>query len=290
MKLNKSKCSIRKSGLEFLGHWIDERGVSPHADKIEAIQKMQKPKYVPELRRFLGMVNFLGRYVQDLAKYTAPLNELLHKENVWSWGQSQMKAFDDVKRIISTTPVLMFYDVDKDTAVCADASGFGLGAVLMQQDETDQWIPVAYASRTLTKAETGYAPIEKECLACEKFTRYLLGKEKFTLWTDHKPLIPLINTRDIDQTPIRCQRLLLRMMRFNAVAKHVPGKDQVIANTLSRQPLECPETPDTVEEVQAYVHGIMACIQIRDPMIRRIRDATDADETLQKVIDYTVSG
>ena len=294
MKLNKSKCSIRKSGLEFLGHWIDERGVSPHADKIEAIQKMQKPKDVRELRRFLGMVNFLGRYVQDLAKYTAPLNELLRKENVWSWGQSQMKAFDDVKRIISTTPVLMFYDVDKDTAVCADARGFGLGAVLMQQDETDQWRPVAYASRTLTKAETGYAPIEKECLACtwacEKFTRYLLGKEKFTLWTDHKPLIPLINTRDIDQTPIRCQRLLLRMMRFDAVAKHVPGKDQVIADTLSRQPLECPETPDTVEEVQAYVHGIMACIQIRDPMIRRIRDATDADETLQKVIDYTVSG
>ena len=183
---------------------------------------------IPELRRFMGMVNFLGRYVQYLAKYTAPLNELLRKENVWSWGQPQMRAFDDVKRIISTTPVLMFYDVDKDTAVCADASGFGLGAVLMQQDETDQWRPVAYASRTLTKAETGYAPIEKECLACtwafEKFTRYLLGKEMFTLWTDHKPLIPLINTRNIDQTPIRCQRLLLRMMRFNAVAKHVPGK------------------------------------------------------------------
>ena len=155
MKLNKSKCSIRKSGLEFLGHWIDERGVSPHADKIEAIQKMQKPKDVPELRRFLGMVNFLGRYVQDLPKYTAPLNELLRKENVWPWGQSQMKTFDDVKRIISTMPVLMFYDVDKYTVVCADASGFGLGAVLMQQDETDQWRPVAYASRTRTKAKTG---------------------------------------------------------------------------------------------------------------------------------------
>ena len=103
-----------------MGHWIDERGVSPHADKIEAIQKMQKPKDVPELRRFLGMVNLLGRYVQDLAKYTAPLNELLRKENVWSRGQPQTKAFDDVKRIISTTPVLMFYYVDKDTAVCAD--------------------------------------------------------------------------------------------------------------------------------------------------------------------------
>ena len=85
MKLNKSKCSIRKLGLQFLGQWMDERGVSPHADKIEAIQKMQKPKDVRELRSFMGMVNFLGRYVHDLAKYTAPLNELLRKENVWLW-------------------------------------------------------------------------------------------------------------------------------------------------------------------------------------------------------------
>ena len=72
-----------------------------------------------------------------------------------------MRAFDDVKNIISATPVLMFYDVDKDTAVCAGASGFGLGAVLMQQDETDPWRPVVYDSRTLTKADTGYASIEK---------------------------------------------------------------------------------------------------------------------------------
>ena len=113
MKLNKSKFSIRKSGLECLGHWIDERAVSPHANKIEAIQKMQKPMDIPELRRFMGMVNFLGRYVQDLAKCTAPINELLRKANVWSWGQPQMRAFGDVKRIISTTHVLMFYDVEK---------------------------------------------------------------------------------------------------------------------------------------------------------------------------------
>ena len=95
------------------------------------------------------------------------------------YGKAANESIRRRERIVSTTPVLMFYDVDKDTAVCADASRFGLGAVLMQQNETDQWRPVAYASRTLTKAETGYARIEKECLpctrACEKFTRYLLG-------------------------------------------------------------------------------------------------------------------
>ena len=227
MKLNKSKCSIRKSGLQFLGHCIDERGVSPHTDKIDAIQNIQKPKDVPELRRFLGIVHFLGRYVQDLAKYTAPPNELQRKDNVWSWGQSQMRSFDDVKRI--------------RTWCCLNATRLE-GSVEIR----------CICFTSLTKAEYGYAPIEKECLACtrayEKFTRYLLGKEKFTLWTYHKPLIPLINTRDIDQTSIRCHRRLLIMMRFNAVAKRVPGKDQVIAEPLSRQPLERPEIPDMVDK------------------------------------------
>ena len=189
--------------------------------------------------------------------------------------------------------MLAFYDVNKPTIVCTDASGQGLGAVLMQC-HNEEWKPVAYASRTLTKTEKGYAPIEQECLACtwacEKFSRYLVGLERFELKTDHKPLIPLINTRDMDLAPLRCQRLLLRLMRFNVVATHVPGKEQTVADTLSRQPLVYETEPETEEEVKAYVHGVMSCVPIRDPLLLRIRQATAKDEILQKVMDFMFSG
>ena len=292
LKLNSTKCRIRRQGLEFLGHWIDRNGSSPHPSKIEAIVQMKPPSDVSGLRRFLGMVNFLGRYVKDMSTYTSPLNELLRKENIWTWGPTQEQSFNDVKRIISTKPVLAFYDVKKPTTVCTDASGYGVGAMLMQQHD-NEWKPVAFASRSLSKAEKGYAAIEKECLACtwgcEKFSRYLVGLDSFNLWTDHKPLIPLINSRDIDQTPLRCQRLLLRLMRFNAIASHVPGKDQVVADTLSRQPLEVSDTPDTEDIVKTYIDSIMATVPILDPMIENIKDSTELDLNLMKAMNYTQS-
>ena len=143
-------------------------------------------------------------------------------------------------------PVLAYYDMNKPMLISADASNYGVGGVLMQQHD-NMWKPIANCSRTLTSTEQRYAQIEKECLAgvwaCEKFHRYILGLGKVKLITDHKPLIPLINSKDLDQVPLWCQRLLMRLMRYNVHAEYAPGKMLVVADTLSRWPHQCDEEP-----------------------------------------------
>ena len=119
---------------------------------------------------------------------------------------------------------------------------------------------------------------------------YLTGPENFTILTDHKPLIPLINSRYIDRAPARCQRLLLRLMRFNAEAEYMPGKDQIIADTLSLHPLKNETTPDTIEEVKAYVDEMIGDFSITDPMLKRIQDETAKDESMYQAVQYTLDG
>lgn len=210
---------------------------------------------ITELKRFMGMVNCLGRFIPNLSTVMHPLSDLLKGDVSWIWGHPQEEAFKKVKALLTETPALAFHDARKPVVISADTSSYGIGAALFQQFR-DEVKPIAFASRTLTAAETRYAQIEKECLAsvwvCEKFERYVSGLESFKLLTDHKPLIPLINTSLLDRTPVRCQRLLMRLRRFNPIAQHISGKQLVVPDTLSRSPLS-ENTNDAEEEVNLYV-------------------------------------
>ena len=118
---------------------------------------MPPPKNLQEVRTFLGMVNHLGKFADHLADKTKPIRDLAKKESEWCWGTVQQTAFDEVKKTLVNAPILSLYDPNKDTKISADASSYGLGAVLLQKQEDDMWKPVTFISRALTPTETRYA-------------------------------------------------------------------------------------------------------------------------------------
>ena len=170
--LNKEKCTFGKTSIEFLGQIISADGIKASHEKIQAIELLETPTDIHKLRRFMGMINQLGKFVPHLADLTSPIRSLLSKKVDWLWGPHQDLAFNKIKRALTSSPVLALYDANINTKISADSSSYGLGAVLLQEHSND-WKPVAYASRTLSPTEGRYAQIEKEALAvtwaCEKF-------------------------------------------------------------------------------------------------------------------------
>ena len=253
--LNKEKCEFSQKQVPFLGQIVNHSGIRPDPGKVRAAQEFPAPTNVGAVRRFLGMVNQLSKFSPHLADMTKPLRELLKKDRAWVWGDPQQQAFDNVKATLTTAPILALFDPTRETIVSADASCYGLGAVLLQQQPNGEIKPVSYNSRSLTPTEQRYAQIEKEALAltwaCERFSDFLVGL-KFTIETDHKPLVPLFSYKNLDELPLRVQRFRMRMMRFLFSIHHVPGKHLTVADALSRAPLHQEET-DLQDEADAFV-------------------------------------
>eukprot|EP00731_Ephydatia_muelleri_P030587 Em0022g101a len=158
--LNEEKCEFEKSRLLFLGHIIDEQGIHADPNKTASIKNMKPPQNVSELRQFLGMANQLGKFSCGLSELTKPLRELLGKNTAWQWEKAQLEAFEETKKELCKPTVLAFYDPTLPTKVSADASSFGLGAVLLQEKDS-VWKPVSYASRSMSETERRYAQIER---------------------------------------------------------------------------------------------------------------------------------
>ena len=295
--LNSEKCDFSKSKVTFLGHVVDATGVSPDPSKIKAISEMPEPTNITELRRFLGMTNQLSKFSPKLAETSKPLRDLLSKKNMWSWGVPQRNSFNEMKRILSSdVAVLALYDPEADSRVSADASSYGVGAVLEQQQKDNTWRPVAYQSRSLSACEQRYAQIEKEALAvtwaCERFNNYLLGKS-FQIQTDHKPLIYLLSSaKDLDCLPPRIQRFRLRLMRYHYSIVHVPGKHLTTADTLSRAPVSEPIFTDSSfeEDCALYVNQVIQGLPASEQRLEEIKAHLQEDEICRQIMSYCTEG
>ena len=194
LTLNKEKC-VFKTNHEVprpchLQKW------PPDPDKTAAIQNMPPPESPSDSCRFMGMVTQLRKFSPNLVQISQPLRELLGAMKAWRWGQPQEEAFARIKMELTQPAVLVYYDSAADTKVLADASSHGSGAMLLQL-HNNSWKPVAFASRSMSETELRYVATT---WACEKFIDYLIGK-KFSIETDYKPLVPLLNSKYLDSLP-----------------------------------------------------------------------------------------
>ncbi|KAL9982685.1 hypothetical protein ACROYT_G004758 [Oculina patagonica] len=165
LRLKAEKCQFMKPVLECLGHRIDAEGFHPVEAKVKAIKEAPTSTNPSELKSFLGMLNFYGKFMPDLSSTLEPLHELLRKDICWKWGTEQQEVFDKAKNRLQSSDVLVHYDPEKELVVSCDASPYGIGAVLAHVMKDGSEKPVAYASRTLSTAERNYGHLDKEALA-----------------------------------------------------------------------------------------------------------------------------
>ena len=258
----------------------------PDPEKIRAVQEMQPPQNTKELKSFLGFIQYLAKFMPNMASESTPLRELLEKQVAWHWDQEQGTSFQKLKQMVSSTPVLGYYDPSKPLTLSVDASSKGLGAVLFQDEK-----PLAYGSRALTPAQQHYAQIEKETLAivyeAQKFHQFIYGRPT-VVESDHKPLQYILN-RPSHQAPLRLQKMMLTLQRYELKVKYRPGVELSVADALSRSYL--PETAETlipdleVNEVHLTTH-----LPISPEKYVEMQQATAPDPVMQALTPIIQQG
>ncbi|XP_039525150.1 uncharacterized protein K02A2.6-like [Pimephales promelas] len=285
-----AKCSFLQSSVEYLGHRIDQEGLHPTQHKVEAIVNAPKPTNVSELRAYLGLLNYYGRFLRNLSSVLQPLHTLLKKEEKWSWTPACEEAFKKGKEMLLSSTVLVHYDTEKPLRLACDASPYGVGAVISHLMDNGDERPVAFASRTLTEAERKYAQIEKEALAIiygvKKFHKYLYGR-KFTLITDHKPLLAILGPKSAVPTlaALRMQRWALILMAYSYELEYKKSSDHLNADAMSRLPVT--ELDSTAQESNVFYFSHVEDLPVT---AQDIKVGTSRDPLLSKVWSFTMNG
>ena len=162
LRLQRAKCKFMQNSVVYLGHRIDREGLHPTEEKVRAIHHAPRPQGVSELRAYLGMLTYYSKFLPDRATVLAPLHALLQNGTAWEWSETQDKAFQESKMLLTSSRVLVHYNSKLPLVVACDTSPFGLGAVLSHRLENGDERPIAFASRTLSSAEKKYAQIDRE--------------------------------------------------------------------------------------------------------------------------------
>lgn len=263
LRIKISKCRLAQHEVEFLGHIVGREGRKPNESKIDAIKHYKKPVDKKEVQSFLGICGYYRDYINHFATISKPLIMLTKSGNAFVWNDESDKAFETLKKALSTSPVLAQPDFTKEFIIQTDASNVGLGAVLAQKDSsTNKERVVQYASRTLNKAEESYSTTEKEALALvwavTKFRCYVEGVA-FSVITDHNPL-QYLKTVKADKYG-RLGRWSMILQSFIPFMKIVykKGSSNSNADALSRAPMQC--SVDDIETLRVRAIQTLAYLK-----------------------------
>ena len=245
LKLKPSKCFFFREEIEYLGHVVSGKGISTNPKKIEAVSKWPTPKTVYDIRSFLGFVGYYRRFIKNFSRITKPIREVITglenqskrtaKKTYIEWTDAAVTAFELLKAMCVSTPILAYPDYQLPFTLHTDSSTDGLGAVLYQKQDGKLRV-IAYASRSVSKAESNYPAHKLEFLAlkwavCEKFHEYLYGSKSFEVFTDNNPLTYVLTSAKLDACG---QRWVAKLANYNFSIRYRCGTSNTEADALSR--------------------------------------------------------
>ena len=289
LKIRKDKCSFMVKSVEYLGFKIDEKGIHKTDDKLKAVKEVKVPNNVGELQAFLGLVTFYGKFIPNLATIASPLFDLLKKDVEWRWSGDCQHAFESIKEELLSPRFLTHFQPNLPVKLICDASSVGIGAVLAHVMSDGVERPIAFASRSLNKAERNYSQIEKEGLALifgvKKFHIYLYGRQKFTLVTDHKPLLAILGPKSGFPTLVaaRLQRWAVILAAYSYDLQYHSSTKIGNADALSRLPIE--EAPSTHESNVLMIDSLSIPLNAKE-----IAEKTKQDPILSRVLQALIAG
>ena len=261
--LNPDKFEFAQEEVEYCGYHISKEGFTPEKSKVTAITEFKVPENITELKSFMGLVNHLGEFSSEISKLAQPLRDLLKKKNEWCWTEVHNKAFEEVRNALSNPPIMAYFDPELPVELETDAARLkGLGYALKQK-HGNTWKLVDCNSRFLTETESRYSTIELELLAIawavKKCRMYLAGRNHFKIITDHKPLLPIINTKSLaDIENPRLQRLREKLISYNFTLCWKKGAEHAVPDALSRAPADNPTKEDEIveQELEDHIHAV----------------------------------
>ena len=231
LKLNPDKCIFGESSVPFYGNVISDQGLKPDPKEVDVIVNIPAPKDKTQFASFLGMCQYLSPYIPRLSDVTSTLRELNKKNIDFQWNATYDRAFRQAKLHVANAVTLKYFEPQAPIVIECDASGVGVGGVLLQHGQ-----PVTFISQALTETQKCYSNIERELLAVvivvEHLHHHVFGHH-FTVHTDHAPLVNLFD-KCLNDTSPRLQQLLLRLSQYEMNVNYVMSKHVPVADCLSR--------------------------------------------------------